>query len=273
MWDVLARLGVWHAGEPLPSGVVLAAHQDDEVIGASALISGLPRVHIVHVTDGAPRDLSYVRAAGFSTREEYVCVRKLEAANALAVAGLPEDHIERLEFADQEASLDLTGVACRVAAMMTESPADLIATHAYEGGHPDHDATAFAAHAACRLLEASGVEPPHLIEFTGYFECCGQITMGDFLPVESVCVAVLELSESQRDLKRRMRDCYTSTIEVLKGFPLDKELYRVAPQYTFTEPPHRGHLHYERYQWGVTGEQWRHLAREALNTLGIDEPL
>jgi N-acetylglucosamine malate deacetylase 2 len=273
MWDILARLGVWRPGEPLPSALVIAAHQDDETIGASALIAGLPRVEIVHVTDGAPRELSYARAAGFAKREQYACVRKREAANAMAIAGLPEDRIVRLEWADQEASLDLAGVACRIAAILTEWPSEIVATHAYEGGHPDHDASAFATHAACRLLESSGLEPPTIIEFTGYFERDGQLVTSDFIDSPRDGVAVFDLSPSQRQLKSRMRDCYITQREVLKDFPIECEPYRRAPQYRFTEAPQPGTLHYEKHSWGVNGEQWRNLAREALNTLGIDEPL
>jgi hypothetical protein len=32
---------------------------------------------------------------------------------------------------------------------------DIVFTHPYEGGHPDHDFTAFAVHAACRLTKST----------------------------------------------------------------------------------------------------------------------
>jgi len=37
--------------------------------------------------------------------------------------------------------------------LLQEKPGAVIA-HAYEGGHPDHDAAAIAVHYACRLIEA-----------------------------------------------------------------------------------------------------------------------
>ena len=36
--------------------LVIAAHPDDDVIGAGALMARVPRVRVLYVTDGAPRD-------------------------------------------------------------------------------------------------------------------------------------------------------------------------------------------------------------------------
>ena len=39
-----------------PRTVLLAAHPDDETIGASAALHRLPDVTVAYLTDGAPRD-------------------------------------------------------------------------------------------------------------------------------------------------------------------------------------------------------------------------
>jgi LmbE family N-acetylglucosaminyl deacetylase len=54
---------------------------------------------------------------------------------------------ETLGIPDQAASLGLAGLARRLAVQLAASGAEVVVTHAYEGGHPDHDATAFAVHA------------------------------------------------------------------------------------------------------------------------------
>ena len=52
----------------------------------------------------------------------------------------------------------------------------------------------------------------------------------------------------------------------------DAERFRPAPNYDFTRPPHAGQLFYEKFNWGMTGEQWRALAGRALQRLdkGLD---
>src|SRR6185437_9724842 len=49
-------------------------------------------------------------------------------------------------------------------------------THAYEGGHPDHDAVAFAVHAACRLSDI----PPAIVEMPYYHRQDGRLITGEF---------------------------------------------------------------------------------------------
>lgn len=48
-----------------------------------------------------------------------------------------------------------------------------------------------------------------------------------------------------------------------RSFPIDVERFREAPEYDFTQPPHEGRLHYEYFDWGMTGDRWRSLASEA----------
>ena len=52
-------------------------------------------------------------------------------------------------------------------------------------------------------------------------------------------------------------------VETLAQFGLEAERFRVAPQYDFTAAPHEGRLHYEHYDWGMSGERFRELARQA----------
>lgn len=261
--------------DPLPArAVVVGAHPDDEVIGAGALLARLPDAAVVHVTDGAPRNDSDARAAGFAGWAEYAAARRREAEAALAVAGLAPERLTGLGIADQQATHNLAPLAHRLAALLRDGSFSVVITHAYEGGHPDHDATALAVHAACGLIEAAGETPPRLVEMAGYHALGGSFAAGTFIAhAEAGPVATVALDTKARRLKRRMLDCHATQRAVLVPFTVQVERFRAAPRYDFRIPPHPGALHYDTQNWGMTGEHWRGLAQTALEELGLTCPL
>lgn len=84
-----------------------------------------------------------------------------------------------------------------------------------------------------------------------------------FLPAD-VEEIVLRLSRDDEAFKRKLVDCYRSQRNTLALFPVDIERFRPTPTYDFTRAPHDGTLYYERFDWGMTGERFRSLARDAL---------
>lgn len=246
--------------------LVLAAHPDDETIGAGGQISTWKDVQFVHVTDGAPPDRSDAELAGCRTREEYASLRRRELERALALAGVTSEQFLFLHFVDQEVSFRLSELAEKLQELFLELSPDAVLTHPYEGGHPDHDATAFAAHAACRELARRGQAPP-LFEMTSYHNRAGIMETGEFLPCAGGLVLTRELASPKRRKKEAMLACFSSQRRVLQNFRLEAERFRPAPNYDFGQPPHPGKLFYEMFDWGITGQQWRMLAREALDEL------
>lgn len=254
-----------------PSVMIVVAHQDDESIGAGSRLSKLTDPYVVHVTDGAPRNPEVARRYGFSSREEYAEARRTEAVRAMEVAGIPEDHLICLDYVDGEASLQMVDLVVDVARLIDELSPDIVITHPYEGGHTDHDSTAFAVHLACGLLRREGVEPPVVLEMTSYHASSGMRVVHEFLPHERADIdrQLVELSEEDQDLKRQMYDCFSSQQNIMTTFTTAIEKFRPAPRYVFTEAPHEGQLNYERYGDPTRGERWRRDAAEALEQLKL----
>ncbi len=256
----------------VPRTLVLAAHPDDETIGVGGMFPRLAgQLTIVHVTDGAPRHRRQWGRQEFCTWEEYAGQRLREVQCALRVAGLDGDDVcRRMEVMDSEVSLNMVPVTRRLMELFDELRPEVVITHPYEGGHTDHDATAFAARAACTLLARESGPAPALMEFTSYHNEGGEKVVNRFLPFDGAPVTDVELSAEEKDMKRRMYDCFYTQYGVLRDMPVRVERFRPAPRYDFTEAPHPGRLRYERYPLGIRGKHWRKLAADAIEHLGLE---
>jgi N-acetylglucosamine malate deacetylase 2 len=249
-----ARETIW------PSISIVSAHPDDEVIGLGGQLSTLRDAALLHVTDGATRN----HPEGAS----YASTRRAELLAALQIAGMPEERAAALGFADQEASFHLTAIAAKLRDLWLDCMPAVVFTHSYEGGHPDHDATAFGVHAACKLLESEGIRQPEVWEFTSYHASPAGMVVSEFLPADSY-TSVIVLRPDACARKRSMFACFQTQRQMLDNFPIGVEKLRPAPAYDFTKAPHEGLLFYENFDWGMTGARWRVLAREALANLRI----
>src|SRR5437588_6277347 len=100
--------------------VVLAAHPDDETIGASVLLARFPDSSVSFLTDGAPRDTGLWSAGVNGSREAYAETRRQEAFQALGYAGLSRRGVFWLGAVDQEATFELGMLAERFANLIAE---------------------------------------------------------------------------------------------------------------------------------------------------------
>ncbi len=242
---------------------IVVAHPGDEIVGAGYLISKLDDVHILYVTDGADEQTT----KSIAERTEYAETRKRECKSALALANVPAHRVIDLGLPVHKAAQHLPDLTRTIAAFLQSSGADIVMTHPYEGGHPDHDATAFATHAALRLMTHNGFRPPVAFEIALHPSADGTTKVPDFLPAYDWETATLVLDDAASELKHRMIDCLVTQRECLKASPGGPERFRKSRKYDFTAPPQPGALYYEKFCSTMGSQDWQSLASEALAEL------
>jgi LmbE family N-acetylglucosaminyl deacetylase len=242
--------------------VLLAAHPDDETIGASLLLARFPQTQVVYLTDGAPRDRRFWSPNAKGSREDYAETRRREARNALAVAGVLPRQIVWLGAVDQDAIFQAPRLTDMFAEVLRKHQPEIVVTHSYEGGHPDHDAAALIA----RMALSRVTQETLLLDVTSYHAQSGSCVTGKFLNADTNEI-VCELGGEDCARKRRMMDEHVSQRAVLAGFTVDRERFRPAPEYDFTKAPHEGRLWYECMEWPMTGAQWRRRANDAIREM------
>jgi LmbE family N-acetylglucosaminyl deacetylase len=253
--------------------IILAAHPDDETIGASAILGRNPEAFAVFLTDGAPRDAQFRSPHVSGSRDLYACVRAEEAASALSLVNVSPDRMLFLRGVDQDACQQMRLLIEEFCGVVKDFKPDAIISHPYEGGHPDHDAAAFIVRMTAQLLSRDG-SVPEILEMTSYHAQQGNRITGEFLASVPLISGTaepgvrLQLSPEERARKARMMGCYVSQWHVISEMPLEPEQLRIAPLYDFSQPPHPGLLWYERLGWPMTGQRWRELASQSLADLG-----
>jgi LmbE family N-acetylglucosaminyl deacetylase len=162
-----------------------------------------------------------------------------------------------LDIPDQETVFNLPWIALELARIAEGHGIALFLTHAFEGGHADHDATAFAVHGAAALCP----EPLPVVEMPFYHWRDGRMVHQRFA-ASAPGETVLRLDPRQRALKRRMLSAHRTQREVLNGFALDVERFRPAPAYDFSSPRNDG-ADYARIAPSITADLWRDRVGQA----------
>jgi N-acetylglucosamine malate deacetylase 2 len=228
----------WFAGDGSHIAIVVA-HQDDEVF-LSSVLGHAPYALIVHVTDGAPEDTTAWKGA---TRSEYAAMRAQEADHALDSVGHIGSRVQ-LGVTDAKAIYHVQRIAVDLSALFTEHRTGVVVTHAYEGGHPDHDAVAMAVHTAARASK--------IVEAPFYRREGDEEVWQKFIPVEGCDEWHVELTDVERVSKADMIAAHKSQQFAIEKMARDVERFRLAPIYNFRLPPNDGNLLWI-YEWAGIG--------------------
>lgn len=139
---------------PVPRVVVVAAHPDDEVLGAGGLLQILARsgrtLELCSVTDGEASHPTM----GEALRE----IRVEECAEALIRLGVTDITHTRLQIPDGAVGEHEEELASVLAARL--GPGSLCVAPWQQDGHPDHEACGRAARLAAEAVGAISIEFP-----------------------------------------------------------------------------------------------------------------
>jgi LmbE family N-acetylglucosaminyl deacetylase len=204
--------------------LVFAAHPDDETIGCGVLLQRVSSSLIVFAVDGAPAGYGFERK--FGSLENYSEQRFNEAGLALGL--LRNCSLQRLKtrggtfFPDRHLFEHLEDAADSLTAIAQAYLPDVIVSHAYEGGHIDHD--------ACNLLAkrtANTLALKHF-EFPLYWKNeNGKDVFQEFRNAQEGEI-VLHASETEIALKNKMLAEYKTQQDIVAVFSTNTERFRPA---------------------------------------------
>jgi LmbE family N-acetylglucosaminyl deacetylase len=239
--------------------MIVVAHPDDEAIGCGALLQRMCLPIVAFMTDGAPEDPKFW-GKPYRSRSEYAKARRAEAH-----ASMDQLHRYRIEFGDipdQGSYKNVERAMERLAQWVQKHRPDAVLTHAYEGGHPDHD--------VCSFISAAVVEQFHLPiwEMPLYQRASGEVVRQQFLQREdSPARAVVTAEPDEVQRKKKMIAVYESQADFIKDFDTDVEQFRPQPVYDFTNAPHSGLLNYEAWGWAMSGNDLCSAFRSVLDQM------
>ena len=228
--------------------LVFAAHQDDEVLGLGLTLvkhrSNGDRVTVVFTTNGAGgnwKESNTVKRAVSTARLK-------EARDALAVIGIDASEIVCLGFPDGGLHRYIPEASEDIASLIRAVVPHTIYVHAIEGGHIDHDVTAFVVQGVSARLR---IEP--VFEWAEYnSEAPGGQPVADarfaFDPyVQDFECAPTPCDQSELTSKRQMLASYASQAVSIRYYPFRSEILRKArPVHLLPRLAHFTRLHQGR---------------------------
>jgi N-acetylglucosamine malate deacetylase 2 len=223
----------------LRSTLILVAHPDDESIGCGILLQRISQAAVVLCTDGGyagvrPWYIEAVRTV-LGSRKRYTRKRLAEFRGALNIAG-----VQRVWMAsgvpDQQLHLSLGRAAALIEHCVREHRPEAILSHAFESGHPDHDACAVLARWAGLKFSLPVWEMPLYYRPGPSSDLVYQqfLDRGNSGRDNEV---VLHPNASELSRKEKMLAQHQSQTAVISEFQSAREVFRPQPSYDFRVNP------------------------------------
>ena len=242
-----APVGRFHLLADLSKVCIVVAHPDDETLGCGGLCQRVSSAVLVHATDGVPGESRFFAQKGFCSAEAYRR-RRVEELD-LALAKLPTGPHKRimLGLGDQELHLHLRALVRLLTDHLRSTGVTSIVTHAFEGGHPDHDVVAFGVAMAAKQL--GGVP---VFEMPLYRAERGRTALQSSPDSSFSTVETLVLTPDEVSIKQQMLRCFSSQQRLTERFSSGVERFRAMPEHDFSSPPNAGDVLYDGFGWGVS---------------------
>lgn len=209
--------------------LVFAAHPDDEVLGLGLTLtrhrSNGDRVTVVFTTNGAGGNWKESNAV----KRAVAATRFTEACDALAIIGIDSAEIICLGFPDGGLHRYIPQASADIATLLRAIVPHTIYVHALEGGHRDHDVTAFIVQEVSARLR---IEP--VFEWAEYnIEVPGGHPISDARFASDPYVPDFECAptpfdQSELASKQQMLAKYASQSVSLRYYPFRGEILRRA---------------------------------------------
>jgi N-acetylglucosamine malate deacetylase 2 len=225
------------AGKQFGRVLVLAAHPDDETIACSGLLQRAASSLVVFAVDGAPPHYGFEKK--FGSLQNYSETRFREASGALDL--IPSCELRRLSradgsyFVDQHLFQELPEALASLRRIVREFSPELLISHAFEGGHIDHDACHILARRVAQAANLSALEFPMYWKSENGADVFQQFRAGGSGEV------VLELTKEEIRCKQEMLAQYQTQRALLSYFGLEMERFRPMSEEENAKPEWPGY--------------------------------
>lgn len=191
--------------------LVFAAHPDDDILGIGTVLYrhrlNDEKIKVVFVTNGTAGNGEswYRRKAKAKYRAN---LRYHEGSLALAQIGVPKKNIYCLGIPDGGTQRYMNQMAVDISVLINQLNPKRVYVHGIEGGHIDHDVTSFSVKSVCDKLGYTNV-----FEYTQYNPTQpigAEKVMFLSSTIDNVGVEVIEISEVERKIKRKMLSFHKS---------------------------------------------------------------
>jgi len=212
--------------------LLLVAHPDDESIACAGLLQRTEHALVLFAVDGAPPHYNFEKR--FGSLSEYSEHRFREAAAALAL--LPTCSFRRMtrpdgsSFVDQHLFLEMPAAFSSLLQIAREFSPDLIVSHAFEGGHLDHDTCHVLAKHAAAAVGVSALEFPLYWKSTEGRDCIQRFRE------DRENQSILQLSPQELATKQRMLAEYKSQQDITRVFQPEVERFRPMANENYRRP-------------------------------------